>query len=260
MSVLLRLHGITSGYAGIPAVRDLDLEVGEGEVLALLGPNGAGKTTTLLTAAGVIRPMRGSVEAFGRPLHRRLERNARAGLILVPDTRGVFHGLTVRENLALARRDNGDRMHEELFPALTGLMSRRCGLLSGGEQQMLAIAKALAGRPRVLLVDEMSMGLAPVAVQALLPAVRSLADRFGVGVVLVEQHIDLALSVADRAVVLHHGRVALTGPAARLRADRHAVAEAYFGTTPTSLEATPDGTDRQAARRPGEHLRHLHTG
>src|SRR5690606_14931810 len=101
MTALLRLHGITSGYAGIPAVRDLDLEVGEGEVLALLGPNGAGKTTTLLTAAGVIRPMRGTVEAFGRPLHRRLERNARAGLILVPDTRGVFHGLTVRENLAL---------------------------------------------------------------------------------------------------------------------------------------------------------------
>ena len=197
MTAVLQLDGVTAGYAGIPAVRDLDLRVAEGEVLALLGPNGAGKTTTLLTAAGVIRPMRGTVAAFGRPLHRRLERNARAGLILVPDTRAVFHGLTVRENLALARRDGLDRVLE-LFPALAGLMSRRCGLLSGGEQQMLAIAKALAG------------------------------------------------------------------PAAQLRADRHAVAEAYFGTAPTtapsSSEAPPDGPDRQAARRPGEHLRHLRTG
>jgi branched-chain amino acid transport system ATP-binding protein len=259
VTTVLRLRAVTAGYAGIPAVRDLDLDLAEGEVLALLGPNGAGKTTTLLTAAGVIRPVRGTVEAFGRPLHRRLERNARAGLILVPDTRAVFHSLTVRENLALARRGGLEQVLE-LFPALAGLMSRRCGLLSGGEQQMLAIAKALVGRPRVLLVDEMSMGLAPVAVQALLPSVRALADRFGVGVVLVEQHIDLALSIADRAVVLHHGRVALAGPAADLRADRHAVAEAYFGTAPTTPEAPPDGPDRQATRRPGEHLRHLRTG
>jgi branched-chain amino acid transport system ATP-binding protein len=238
---VLSLRGITAGYAGVPAVRGLDLTLAPGEILALLGPNGAGKTTTLLTAAGAIQPMRGTVTAFGRPLHRRLERNARAGLILVPDTRGVFHALTVRENLTLRRRSGTGRALE-LFPALEALMGRRCGLLSGGEQQMLAIAKALVCEPRVLLIDEMSMGLAPIAVQALLPAIRSLADRYGVGVVLVEQHIDLALSIADRAIVLHHGRVALTGPAADLRADRHAVTEAYFGTR------TGTGTDTATRR------------
>jgi branched-chain amino acid transport system ATP-binding protein len=254
VSPLLSLRGVTAGYAGIPAVRDLDLAIAEGEILALLGPNGAGKTTTLLTAAGVMRPMRGTVAAFGRPLHKRLENNARAGLVLVPDSRGVFHSLTVRENLALVRgwRDGLDRVLE-LFPILGAMMSRRCGLLSGGEQQMLAIAKALVCRPRILLVDEMSMGLAPVAVQALLPAVRTLADRYGVGVVLVEQHIDLALSIADRATVLHHGRVVLTGPAVALRADRKAVADAYFG-------GITDGTDGKATRGAGEHLRHLRAG
>jgi branched-chain amino acid transport system ATP-binding protein len=227
----LRLSAVTAGYAGVPAVRDLDLHVAEGEILAVLGPNGAGKSTALLTAAGVIRPMSGTVTAFGRPLHRRLERNARAGLVLVPDTRGVFHSLSVRENLVLARRGrSGLDAALLLFPALNALMPRRCGQLSGGEQQMLAIAKALAGRPRILLIDEMSMGLAPIAVQTLLPSIRSLADRLGVGIVLVEQHIDLALSIADRAMVLHHGRVVLSGPAADLRGDRHTVAEAYFGT------------------------------
>ncbi|MEV0902241.1 ABC transporter ATP-binding protein [Actinoplanes sp. NPDC049802] len=232
MTEVLRLDAVTAGYAGIPAVRDLGLSLASGEIVAMLGPNGAGKTTTLRAAAGVLAPMSGTVTAFGRPLRRRLEQNARAGLVLVPDTRGVFHSLSVRENLALARRRN-DSLDDvlELFPALRGLMTRRCGQLSGGEQQMLAIAKALVHRPRVLLIDEMSMGLAPVAVQALLPSIRALADRYGVGVLLVEQHIDLALSIADRAVVLHHGRIVLTGPAAGLRADRDAVAEAYFGTS-----------------------------
>ena len=237
MTEVLKLEAVTAGYAGIPAVRDLDLSVASGEVVAMLGPNGAGKTTTLRAAAGVIAPISGTVTAFGRPLHKRLERNARAGLVLVPDNRGLFHTLSVRENLALAR---GSLDHAlELFPALKELMPRRCGQLSGGEQQMLAIAKALVRRPKVLLIDEMSMGLAPVAVQALLPAIRALADEYGVGVLLVEQHIDLALSIADRAVVLHHGRAVLTGQAAALRADRHVVAEAYFGTSTTPALSPP---------------------
>ncbi|MGI5175304.1 ABC transporter ATP-binding protein [Dactylosporangium sp. CA-152071] len=234
MTAVLKLAGVTAGYAGVPAVRDLDLEVGEGEVVALLGPNGAGKTTTLLTAAGVIAPTAGTVTAYGKPLHRRVERNARAGLVLVPDTRGVFHGLTVRENLTLARRADLGRVLE-LFPTLEPLLSRRCGLLSGGEQQTLAIAKALVSMPRILLIDELSMGLSPIAVQAILPTVRALADRLGVAVVLVEQHIDLALTVADRAVVLHHGRAVLAGSARRLRAQRHTVAEAYFGASPSTI-------------------------
>jgi branched-chain amino acid transport system ATP-binding protein len=230
---LLSVRGVTAGYSGVPALRDFDLELAAGEVVALLGPNGAGKTTALLTAVGLLEPSAGTVSAFGRPLDRRVERNARRGLVLVPDTRGVFHRLTVAENLALAR-GRGERLDHvlELFPPLAGLMTRRCGLLSGGEQQMLAIAKALVRRPRVLLVDEMSMGLAPIAVQNLLPTIRRLADESGVGVVLVEQYVDLALSVADRAIVVHHGRIALTGSAADLRSRRQAVTDAYFGAVP----------------------------
>jgi branched-chain amino acid transport system ATP-binding protein len=227
----LELRGLTVGYGAAPAVRDLDLTVAAGEVVALLGPNGAGKTTTLRAAVGLLSPTAGEVLAFGRPLGRRVERTTRRGVVLVPDDRAVFHQLTVRENLALAHRRGGPGIASVLdrLPRLAALVDRRVGLLSGGEQQMLALAKALLAQPRVLLVDELSMGLAPVAVQELLPIVRTLADELWVGVLLVEQHIDLALGVADRAVVLHHGRVVLSGPAATLRADRDAVRRAYFG-------------------------------
>ncbi|MGH1561649.1 ABC transporter ATP-binding protein [Mumia sp. DW29H23] len=228
---LLEMRGVTAGYGHALAVRDLDLSVSAGEVVALLGPNGAGKTTALRTAVGLLAPSAGEVRAFGRPLSRRVEKNARAGVVLVPDNRAIFHGLTVRENLTLARPRNRADLDAVLdrLPRLKPLVGRRVGLLSGGEQQMLALGKALLSRPRVLLVDELSMGLAPVAVQELLPIVRGLADELWVGVILVEQHIDLALGVADRALVLHHGRTVLAGSAADLRADRDAVRQAYFG-------------------------------
>ncbi|KAA1422971.1 ATP-binding cassette domain-containing protein [Mumia zhuanghuii] len=230
MSVL-ELKGVTAGYGHAAAVRDLDLSVKAGEVVALLGPNGAGKTTVLRTAVGLLQPTSGEVRVFGRRLGRRVEKNARAGVVLVPDTRAIFHQLTVRENLSLARR-RGDLDIDAVLdrlPRLAPLVNRRVGLLSGGEQQMLALAKALLARPRVLLVDELSLGLAPLAVQELLPIVRALADEAWTGVLLVEQHVDLALATADRAVVLHHGRTALSGTAAELRADREAVRKAYFG-------------------------------
>jgi branched-chain amino acid transport system ATP-binding protein len=226
--VVLELRGLTAGYGGAAAVRGLDLAVASGEVVALLGPNGAGKTTTLLAACGLVPAPAGSARFAGRPLNRRVEHNARAGLVLVPDNRGVFASLSVRDNLRLAARGGAVDQVLDLFPELCRLLGRRCGLLSGGEQQMLALAKAMLTGPRVLLIDEMSLGLAPIAVQRMLPTIRRLADR-GAGVVLVEQHIDLALSIADRALVLHHGRVALTGTAAQLRADPRAVEHAYFG-------------------------------
>lgn len=233
---VLELRGVTAGYGAAAAVRDLDLTVGAGEVVALLGPNGAGKTTTLKTAVGLIAPRSGAVVALGRPVGRRVDRTARTGVVLVPDSRAIFPGLTVRENLKLAARRGGPGWESALerLPRLRSLTGRRVGLLSGGEQQMLALAKALLCRPQVLLVDELSMGLAPVAVQELLPVVRSLADDLGVGVLLVEQHIDLALRVADRGVVLHHGRVALAAPATDLLNDRDAVHRAYFGDERTT--------------------------
>ncbi|MCK9903321.1 ATP-binding cassette domain-containing protein [Frankia sp. Cpl3] len=213
----------------MPAVRGVTLEVAPGGIVALLGPNGAGKTTTLLAAAGLLTPLSGTVTALGSPVTGRVERTARAGVSLIPDDRGLFHRLTVAENLRLAggRAELDEAL--DRFPQIRGLLKRRCGLLSGGEQQSLAIARTLMRRPRVLLIDELSMGLSPVAVQAILPTLRRLADETQLAIVLVEQHIDQALSIADSAVVLHHGAVALAGPAAALRADRDQIQRAYFG-------------------------------
>ncbi|OAA22306.1 branched-chain amino acid transport system ATP-binding protein [Frankia sp. EI5c] len=225
----LALAGLSAGYRGVPAIRDIDLRVAAGRILALLGPNGAGKTTTLLAAAGLLTPLAGTVTALGKPVTGHVERTARAGVSLIPDNRGVFHRLTVAENLRLAgsRADLDQALAR--FPQLRGLLGRRCGLLSGGEQQTLAIAKTLMRKPRVLLIDELSMGLSPIAIQGILPVLRELADETKVAIVLVEQHIDQALSIADDAVVLHHGRVALSGPADALRDDRDQIRRAYFG-------------------------------
>lgn len=230
MTVLEFTH-VTAGYGAVPVIRELDLTVAAGEVVALLGPNGAGKTTTLKTAVGMLAASAGEVRALGEPISKRVDRNARHGVVLVPDSRAIFAGLSVRDNLKLAARRGAPKWTTavERLPRLEPLLGRQVALLSGGEQQLLALAKALLCQPKVLLVDELSMGLAPVAVQELLPVVRSLADELGVGVLLVEQHIDLALQVADRGVVLHHGRVALQGPSGQLLADRDSVHKAYFG-------------------------------
>ncbi|WP_035752048.1 ABC transporter ATP-binding protein [Parafrankia discariae] len=225
----LAVEGLSAGYRGVPAVRDVTLRVAAGRILALLGPNGAGKTTTLLAAAGLLTPLAGTVTALGKPVTGRVERTARAGVSLIPDDRGLFHRLTVAENLRLAGSRGGLEPILARFPQLRGLLARRCGLLSGGEQQTLAIAKTLLRKPRVLLIDELSMGLSPIAVQGILPTLRQLADETDVAIVLVEQHIDQALSIADEAVVLHHGRVALSGPAGALREDRERIRRAYFG-------------------------------
>ena len=229
---LLRAEGLTAGYNGVPALRDLDLSVGAGEVVSILGPNGAGKTTALLSLVGLLPAMKGKVTALGKPVApRRPHLLARRGVRLVPDDRGIYFGLTVAEHLRLARCSDPEHMTAVMdrFPALEGLRTRKVGLLSGGEQQMLAIATALLSRPRVLMVDEMSLGLAPVIVQDMLPALRDLAERDGIGVLLVEQHVELALDVSDRAVVLNHGQVVLTGPARELLEHRDRLEAAYFG-------------------------------
>jgi branched-chain amino acid transport system ATP-binding protein len=218
MSDALVVRGLTVGYAGVPAVRDLDLTLAPGEVLTLI--------------VGAVAPMAGSVVSFATDMTgMRVDQIARLGVALVPDHRGIFSDLTVGEHLRLARSPDGDVSREaalDRFPALRSLQGRRAGLLSGGEQQMLALAKVLVGRPRVLLIDEMSLGLAPLIVQRMLPIIRELAAESGTAVVLVEQHVDLAMAVADRAMVLNRGRVMLAGPAQDLRRDRAAVQAAYF--------------------------------
>ena len=231
------LRDLHAGYRGIPVVRELNLEVRPGEVVALLGPNGAGKTTTLETIAGLNRPISGTVELSGenvggKPAHVL----ARQGLALVPEGRALFPGLTVREHLRLAAAGAGGgpaarRSCSEMLPELRKCLGRKAGLLSGGEQQMLAVGRALVTRPRLLLVDEMSLGLAPVIVERLLPILRRAAAELGSSVLFVEQHVALALEISDRAYVLTHGRIRLEGPAAELRERRELLAASYLGET-----------------------------
>jgi branched-chain amino acid transport system ATP-binding protein len=231
-AAVLQLEGLTVGYDGAPVVRGLDLEVGPGEIVALLGANGAGKTTTLRAVSGLAHPLAGVVRFGGADLRKvSPSGRARLGIAHVPDSRGLFFGLTVAEHLRLGYR--GERLDAAVayryFPALDPLRDRRCGLLSGGEQQMLAVGRALARRPTLLLLDELSLGLAPVIVESLLPVVRAYAEESGCGVVLVEQHIELALTIADRGYVLSHGELVLTGPAEQLRRNNELLVSSYFG-------------------------------
>ena len=233
----LVVRDLFAGYQQVPVVRELNLEVRPGEVVALLGPNGAGKTTTLETIAGLNRPISGTIELSGEniggtPAYVLAHR----GLALVPEGRALFPGLTVREHLRLAggrNRGSAGREEEllEMLPELQKCLGRKAGLLSGGEQQMLAVGRALVTRPRLLLVDEMSLGLAPVIVERLLPILRRAADELGSSVLFVEQHVALALEISDRAYVLTHGRIRLEGPAAELRERRELLAASYLGET-----------------------------
>ena len=229
---VLECADLSVGYAGLAVARGIDLAVGAGEIVAVLGPNGAGKTTLLLTLAGFLPPIEGTMRIGGRPVSGGSPRRAnKAGVVLVPDNRSLFTQLTTVENLRLGASTGGPTVERvlELFPALARRAKLRAGMLSGGEQQMLALARALVQGPRVLLVDEMSMGLAPVIVEELMPIVRQVADESGAGVVLVEQHVQLALEIADRAIVMVHGDVTLTGLAADLRRDTTALEAAYLG-------------------------------
>lgn len=227
MTPILETRGLIAGYGRETiVVRDLDLTVGRGEVVALLGPNGAGKSTTLMTLAGELSPWGGQVLFDGAPTTAPLHLRARAGLGFVTERRSVFTQLTVADNLRVSHCDQGRAL--ELFPELRTHLRRPAGFLSGGQQQMLALARAMTrGRPRLLLIDELSLGLAPLVVDRLLQVVREQASQ-GVGVLLVEQHIHKALSVADRIYVIRRGRIELTGPAASFASDVSAIQQSYL--------------------------------
>jgi ABC-type branched-subunit amino acid transport system ATPase component len=228
MKPLLRVEGLVAGYGKVVVVQDVDLEVGEGEVVALLGPNGAGKTTTLLTIAGELAPLGGAVHCLDLDERAPLHERARAGLALVTDARAVFMRMTVAENLRVFRT-SADAV-VKLFPELEPHLDRRVALLSGGQQQMLALGLALSRRPAVLLADELSLGLAPMVVDRLFSALRSAAAS-GVGVVLVEQHVHKALKIADRVYVRDRGRIAISGTAVELRARVDEIQSSYLSGT-----------------------------
>jgi len=221
----LEARGLSAGYLGVPVLHDLNLQVAPGEVVALLGTNGAGKTTALLTLAGDLKPLKGEVLLHGEtttaPMHRRVQR----GLALITDDRALFSGLSCHDNLRLGRGSVEAAL--AAFPELRPLLGTSAGLLSGGEQQMLALGRVLAAEPTVVLADELSLGLAPKIVTRLLAAVRASADR-GAAVLLVEQHVRLVLGIADRAYVLRQGSVALSGTARELRANLKEIERSYL--------------------------------
>jgi len=233
---LLTIENLNTGYAGVPVVRELNIHLDKGEVVALLGPNGAGKTTTLLTISGIIPLLSGNVTVLGEQVDsKNPHNNARLGLAHVAEDRSLFFNLTVKENLQLGLRGDKDSQQEglekalELLQTLRPLMDRRSGLLSGGEQQMLAMARALVSKPKLLLVDEMSLGLAPIIVEQLLPIVRNIADETGAGVLIVEQHVHLALQVADRGYVMNHGELVMSGSASDLLDSKDLLEASYLG-------------------------------
>jgi branched-chain amino acid transport system ATP-binding protein len=235
--MLLEVSSLEVGYGGIRAVKGIDLQVHEGELVCLIGANGAGKSTTLRAICGLLRAREGKVrydgeDIAGTPVHEL----PRKGLVMVPEGRGIFAQLTVEENLAMGAftRNDGDigrdlERRYETFPRLKERRAQTAGTLSGGEQQMLAIGRALMARPKLLLLDEPSMGLAPRLVEKIFEIVREIA-REGVTILLVEQNARLALEVASRGYVMESGNITLAGDSANLLADPK-VREAYLGET-----------------------------
>jgi branched-chain amino acid transport system ATP-binding protein len=231
---LLELDSVQARYGPVQALHDVSLTVVEGEVVAVLGANGAGKTTTLRAISGTVSRS-GVIDLDGKPLKGGPETAARAGIAHVPEGRGTFVDLTVDENLRLGAYTRRDRSLKEdvkriagYFPWIAERGGQRAGTLSGGEQQMLALARALMSKPRLLLLDEPSLGLAPMVVREFFRTVRDLNEREGLTVLVVEQDARIALSISARAYVLEVGRVALTGTSAELR-DDEAVRRSYLG-------------------------------
>jgi branched-chain amino acid transport system ATP-binding protein len=235
----LRIEGLVAGYAGVPVIRDVALTVDEGQMVALLGANGAGKTTTLLSIAGVVKPLGGIVEVLGKSVVGKTPHQiANQGLALLPDNRGLFRQLNVADNIRLRSRTR--RPPDEVFewfPNLATLRRRRAGLLSGGEQQMLALACCLVSHPKVLMIDEMSLGLAPIIVKQLLPQIRQIAKEEGTAVLIVEQQTAATLEVVDEGYVMKHGVIAVHGTAEELRSKPELVQAAYLGDSLVEEEA-----------------------
>jgi branched-chain amino acid transport system ATP-binding protein len=229
---MLEVRGLNAGYGSVEVLWDVDLEVKEGEIVALVGSNGAGKTTLLRAISGLVRPTAGKLSFDGEPIGGLApERIVARGIAHVPEGRHLFQGLTVRENLmagAYSRR-NGKDVDEvvELFPRLGERMSQLAGSMSGGEQQMCAIARGLMSRPKLLMIDELSLGLAPKLVDDILDQLGAVAEG-GTALLLVEQDVDAALRIAARGYVLETGRIVAGGPSSELSEDPR-VREAYLG-------------------------------
>ena len=231
---LLELDGVEARYGPVQALRGVSLTVGEGEVVAVLGANGAGKTTTLRAISGTVSRS-GTIEIAGKQLKGGPESAARSGIAHVPEGRGTFVDLTVNENLRLGAYTRRDRQVKadiarvaQYFPWMADRGGQRAGTLSGGEQQMLALGRALMSRPRLLLLDEPSLGLAPMVVREFFRIVRELNESEGLTVLVVEQDARIALSSSSRAYVLEVGRVALSGTSEALRGDE-SVRRSYLG-------------------------------
>ena len=246
--IVLKLGNIESYYGPIMAIRGISLEVRRGQIVALLGANGAGKTTVLKTISGILDPQKGSIEFLGKPIQRmEADKIVRLGLSHVPEGREVFPFLTVRENLmmgAYPRRDR-DGIADDLervygyFPRLKERLNQPAGQLSGGEQQMLAIGRALMNRPTLLLLDEPSLGLSPILVKEIFGIIRRVNEEQGMSILLVEQNARAALSVASHGYIMEQGKVVLEGSADELR-DNEDVKEFYLGLSATGRKSYRD--------------------
>jgi branched-chain amino acid transport system ATP-binding protein len=234
--LLLEISGLRVAYGGIHAIKGIDLHVAQGELVALIGSNGAGKTTTLKTLAGLLHPAGGQIHYGGNSLHNvAAHQRAAMGIALVPEGRGVFARMTIEENLQMGAYSRSDREEiatdldgmYRLFPRLGERKDQLAGTLSGGEQQMVAMARALMSRPRLLMLDEPSMGLAPLMVQKIFDTIRDIS-ALGMSILLVEQNAKLALEVAQRGYVMESGAITLSG-AARELLGSDAVQRAYLG-------------------------------
>jgi branched-chain amino acid transport system ATP-binding protein len=238
---VLTLENLTVARGGRPVVRDVSLRIDPGEVTALLGPNGAGKSSLVLAVSGVLRPESGSVKLNGTDLsHRRPEKIRAAGVAVVPEGRRLLPELSVEDNLrvatyALPRAEatEGMKYALEMFPELKQRLGTQSRSLSGGEQQMVVLAQALVSKPRFILIDELSLGLAPVIVKRLIPTIKKLADS-GTGVLLIEQFATIALGMANEAYVMGHGKIEFSGTAAELKKKPELLESAYLTRGNTS--------------------------
>jgi branched-chain amino acid transport system ATP-binding protein len=248
---VLRVSNITAGYGRSTVLRDVSIGIPPGQIVALLGPNGAGKTTLLRTVAGLLRPASGAVWLGGTEVTKSApHQRARAGLCLIPEGRGIFRNLTVRENLRMqvppgAKGDAKDGLEQVLstFPVLRDRLGQTAGTMSGGQQQLVALARCYLTRPRVVLLDEVSMGLAPKVVDEIFAAIVTLASS-GAALVLVEQYVNRALELAGSAVLLDRGTVAYAGPTRDL--DEAAVLRGYLGVDVGEVQPAPAAVGQTA--------------